>query len=235
MLSAATTATLHAARGRYYQLYERQHRLDSDLFVSRRRNAGPGRKRLRFRGPEQSGDDSMMSRKDRMSSFDHVANRFEHYRALPSQVPVAIRQALHAHGGDRCRRHRLLEVGCGTGRIGAQFSAAGDNYFGLDLSIEMLREFQRKNFARGPNLVHADGCLLPFGDGIFDSRLDDASARRRAIGAPCWRKRNGFSRGEAFWRSEGSQAPPDGVDATMRNRLAELIAGMGIARTIARP
>ena len=27
-------STLHAARGRYYQLYERQHRFDSDLFVS---------------------------------------------------------------------------------------------------------------------------------------------------------------------------------------------------------
>ena len=55
-------------------------------------------------------------------------------------MPVAIREALHAHRGIDAG-DRLLEVGCGTGRIGAHFNAAGDNYFGLDLSIEMLRQF----------------------------------------------------------------------------------------------
>ena len=50
-------------------------------------------------------------------------------------------------------------MGCGTGRIGAQFNAAGDNYFGLDLSIEMLREFQRKKFARGEiSYARTDAC-----------------------------------------------------------------------------
>src|SRR5207248_7977241 len=58
----------------------------------------------------------------------------------------------------------LLEVGCGTGRIGAEFGVAGDNYLGLDLSIGMLREFQRKETAGQPNLVYADGCQLPFHD-----------------------------------------------------------------------
>ncbi len=172
----------------------------------------------------------MMSRKDRMSSFDLVANRFERYRALPSHVPVAIRQALHAHGeidaGDR-----LLEVGCGTGRIGAQFNAAGDNYFGLDLSIEMLREFQRKKFARGPNLVHADGCLLPFGDRIFTAVL-----MMHVLAPGNWRGL--LAEAQRVLRRGGvlaigrTQAPPEGVDATMRNRLAELIAGMGIAEPL---
>ena len=105
-----------------------------------------------------------------MNSFDVVANSFERYRALPSHVPVAIRQALHEHGGIDARA-RLLEVGCGTGRIGAQFNAAGDNYFGLDLSMKMLREFGGKKFARRPNLVHADGCRLPFGDQMFTAIL----------------------------------------------------------------
>ena len=34
-------STLHAVRGRYYQLYERQHRIDSDLFVAGDEESGP--------------------------------------------------------------------------------------------------------------------------------------------------------------------------------------------------
>jgi ubiquinone/menaquinone biosynthesis C-methylase UbiE len=165
-----------------------------------------------------------------MSSFDLVAGRFERYRALPSQVPVAIRQALYAQGGINAG-DRLLEVGCGTGRIGAQFSAAGDNYFGLDLSMEMLREFQRKKFARRPNLVHADGCLLPFGDRIFAAVLMThvlAAANWRALLAQAQRI---LRRGGVLAIGQ-IQAPPAGIDAMMRNRLAELIAGMGIAQPL---
>jgi ubiquinone/menaquinone biosynthesis C-methylase UbiE len=105
-----------------------------------------------------------------MSAFDLVADRFERYRALPSHVPGAICQAMHLHGGISAAA-RLLEVGCGTGRIGAQFGTAYHNYFGLDLSIAMLRRFERKASARRLNLVHADGGLLPFGDRVFDAVL----------------------------------------------------------------
>src|SRR5271166_2499253 len=93
----------------------------------------------RLPGCFSEGNPALAARKACMSSFDLVADRFERYRALPSHVPVAIRQALHAHGGIDAGG-RLLEVGCGTGRIGAQFNAAGDNYCGLDLSMQMLRE-----------------------------------------------------------------------------------------------
>jgi len=165
-----------------------------------------------------------------MSSFDLVANRFERYRALPSQVPVAVRQALHAHGGIDAW-DRLLEVGCGTGRIGAHFNAAGDNYFGLDLSMEMLREFHRKKLARGPNLVHADGCLLPFGDRIFTGVL-----MLHVLAADNWRTL--LAEAQRVLRRGGvlatgkTQAPPEGIDATMRRRLAELITGMGIVEPL---
>jgi ubiquinone/menaquinone biosynthesis C-methylase UbiE len=165
-----------------------------------------------------------------MSSFDLVANRFELYRALPSHVPVAIRQALHAHGGID-PGGRLLEVGSGTGRIGGQFNAAGDNYFGLDLSIEMLREFHRKKFARRPNLVHGDGCLLPFGDGVFTAVL-----MMHVLAAGNWRGL--LAEAERVLQRGGvlaigkTQAPAGGIDATMRHRLAELIAGIGIAEPV---
>ncbi|MGO9450892.1 MAG: class I SAM-dependent DNA methyltransferase [Candidatus Binataceae bacterium] len=165
-----------------------------------------------------------------MSSFDLVANRFEHHRALPSQVPLAIRQALETHGGID-QSAPLLEVGCGTGRIGAQLNSACDNYFGLDLSIEMLREFDRKKLARKPNLVQADGCLLPFRARIFAGVLlmhVRAAGNWPAVLAEAQR----VLRREGVLAMGKTQAPPDGIDATMRNRLGELITGMGIAEPL---
>jgi SAM-dependent methyltransferase len=165
-----------------------------------------------------------------MSSFDLVANRFERHRALPSEVPVAIRQAMKTHGGID-QSAPLLEVGCGTGRIGAQFDSAGDNYFGLDLSIEMLREFDRKKLARKPNLIQADGCLLPLRDRIFAGVLlmhVRAAGNWPAVLAEAQR----VLRREGVLAMGKTQAPPDGIDATMRNRLGELITDMGIAEPL---
>ena len=161
-----------------------------------------------------------------MSSFDQVASRFERYRALPGHVPIAIRRAWHEHAGIDTGA-KILEVGCGTGRIGAQFSAAGDNYLGVDLSLGMLREFQKKGRAPGPNLVCADGCLLPFGDRIFDAVLMvhlTAARSWRSLMLEALRvlQRHGVL---GIGRIEG---PPGGVDARMRNRLNELIAGSGV-------
>jgi ubiquinone/menaquinone biosynthesis C-methylase UbiE len=165
-----------------------------------------------------------------MIAFDDVADRFERYRKLPSHVPVAIRQALHEHGGIDPTA-RLLEVGCGTGRIGVQFAAERDNYFGLDLSMPMLREFRRKKFARTPALVHGDGRLLPFGDRVFDAILmvHLLTARNwRALLAEALRV---LQSGGVLGIGK-TQGPPEGLDATMRNRLDELIAGMGITEPI---
>ena len=162
-----------------------------------------------------------------MSSFDLLADRFELYRPLPSPVLAAIRDTLHTEG----KLHpdaRLLEVGCGTGRIGKQFNLAGDNYFGIDLSMEMLREFKRKRLARKPNLVHADGTMLPFGDQCFDAVL-----MMHVLGAGNWRALLAESQRvlhrRGFLAIGKTETPGDGVDAHLRNRLAELVAAMGIA------
>jgi len=161
-----------------------------------------------------------------MSSFDSLANRFELYRMLPSEVLVAIRDGLLAHGKID-PTGGILEVGCGTGRIGAGFHTANANYFGIDLSIEMLREFSRKRLARRPNLVHGDGCMLPFGDGVFTAVL-----MMHVLGAGNWRAllpeaQRVLQRGGLLAIGK-TETPADGIDAKMRSRLAELIAGMGI-------
>jgi ubiquinone/menaquinone biosynthesis C-methylase UbiE len=161
------------------------------------------------------------------SGFDLVADRFERYRALPNHVPAAIRQALHVHAGIDASA-RLLEIGCGTGRIGAQFCAESDNYFGIDLSMAMLREFHRKKFAQTPALVQADGGRLPFGARVFN-----AVFMMHMTGARNWRAL--LAEAQRVLQSEGvlaigrTRGPPDGLDATMQRRLDELIAEMGAA------
>jgi ubiquinone/menaquinone biosynthesis C-methylase UbiE len=165
-----------------------------------------------------------------MKSFDPVAGGFERYRALPENVPVAIRQALYLHGGIDATA-RLLEVGCGTGRFGAQFITAGDNYFGLDLSMEMLHEFRGKKFVARRNLVHADGCLLPFGDRTFRVVLMIHMLAARNWQALLAEAHRVLQRGGVLAIGK-TQGPPQGVDAMMRNRLAELIAARGITEPL---
>ena len=162
-----------------------------------------------------------------MSSFDRLADRFELYRSLPSPVLAAIRDTLQTEG-KLDPGSALLEVGCGTGRIGQQFSIAGDNYFGIDLSMEMLREFKRKELARRPGLVRGDGNSLPFGDRVFTAVL-----MMHVLGAGNWRAL--LAESQRVLQESGllaigkTETPADGIDARMRNRLAELVAGMGMA------
>ena len=100
------------------------------------------------------------------SAYDAIAPRFERDRALPDGVGAAIRAAVLDAAG--VARPRLLDLGAGSGRIGAAFVAAGDDYVGADLSLGMLQAFaaRREGAAR---LVQADGLLLPFGDAAFDA------------------------------------------------------------------
>ena len=222
-------STLHAARGRYYQLYERQHRFDADLFVPETK------RRARTKAPplpwlERSGDDSMMSQKTAdihthlrvastrrisywrrarsvMSSFDLVANRFERYRALPSHVPVAIRQALHAHGGIDAR-WSIAGSGVRYGKNRRTVQRRGrqllrPRFINRDVTrvpSEKIRT-EAKSRTRGwmPATLRRSG---------LHSRLDDACARGGQLACLAGRKHNGSSRAEACWRSEDRRLLP---------------------------
>ncbi|ACY12953.1 class I SAM-dependent methyltransferase [Haliangium ochraceum] len=79
------------------------------------------------------------------------------------------RSAARAHIIDRPQREiargakRVLELGCGTGRLLATLEA--EQRVGVDLSREMLRRAR----ARGLAVVCADAHALPFPDGCFDA------------------------------------------------------------------
>jgi SAM-dependent methyltransferase len=97
--------------------------------------------------------------------------------------------------------------------------------------MAMLCEFHRKKFARTPVLVHGDGCFLPFGDRVFDAVL-----MVHVLTARNWRALLGEAHrvlyGGGVLAIGKTQGPPEGLDAKMRNRLEELIAGVGITEPI---
>jgi ubiquinone/menaquinone biosynthesis C-methylase UbiE len=164
------------------------------------------------------------------SAYDAVAPSFDRHRMLPEGVPDAIRAAILAAVGV-APRPRILDLGAGSGRIGWPFVVAGDDYVGLDLSAGMLRAFGRRagpERAHAPPLVQADGAGLPFGDGAFDVVM----LIQIFGGLRDWQKIIGETR--RVLRREGTLvvgrvvAPNDGVDAHMKQKLASMLATMGI-------
>ncbi|MHB8272566.1 class I SAM-dependent methyltransferase [Bradyrhizobium sp.] len=162
-----------------------------------------------------------------MSAFDRVAPSFDRHRALPDGAPQAIRAAVLGAVG--AASPRLLDLGAGTGRIGIPFVAAGDDYVGVDLSFGMLSEFRRRaaEYARAPSLVQADGERLPFADASFDAIM----MIQVFGGMRGWRRllaeARRVLRGAGVLVLGRTLAPPDGLDARMKQQLALLLDEIG--------
>jgi SAM-dependent methyltransferase len=69
------------------------------------------------------------------------------------------------------RRERVLDLGCGYGRIAIPLAARGYRVIGLDLAEGLLRSGQAEARAQGVRLPLAAGSMsrLPFSDASFDS------------------------------------------------------------------
>jgi SAM-dependent methyltransferase len=168
----------------------------------------------------QQGRVEMKPARVQASAYDALAPRFERDRALPEDVPAAIRATVL--GAVAAARPRLLDLGAGTGRIGWPFVAAGDEYVGLDLSLGMLQAFVAR-CERRPYLVQADGHRLPFGDASFDAVL----LIQVFGGISDWQKFTSEAR--RVLRPSGAiligrtVAPEDGVDARMKQQLDVIV------------
>lgn len=166
----------------------------------------------------------------RRSDFDAVAGDFDRFRALPAGVPAAIRRAMWEAIGV-ASTGCVLDLGAGTGRIGAAFIAAGDAYVAVDASSGMLARFAEKLSGCGsqlPALVKADGQALPFPAAAFDAVL----MVQVISGAPGWRGM--LTEARRVLRPDGglvlgkAVSPPLGLDGRMRAQLARFLADAGV-------
>ena len=95
--------------------------------------------------------------------FDRAADIYDETRPLLEPIiQHGIPAMLDVIGPDA----RVLEVGCGTGRISIPLLEHGVNLVGCDLSRPMLNRFQ--GTLASARIVRADGSSLPFSRGHFD-------------------------------------------------------------------
>jgi SAM-dependent methyltransferase len=146
-------------------------------------------------------------------------------------VAASVRAAIWTAAGPDTQP--ILEVGAGTGRIGAAFVAAGDRYVGVDPSRPMLERFAAK-LAAPPRsraqilLVQADGQTLPFGKDAFGavllvSVLSDVHGWRRLLDE----SRRVIRPGGVLVLGHAA-GPPHGIDARMKGQLAVILGAMGV-------
>lgn len=84
------------------------------------------------------------------------ASRSVYAAALDRQIPVGA---------------RVLEVGCGTGQLGAFLSVGGRTVVGVDMtraSLELAAGFRRRHGLRNCNFLHGDLFDLPLRPASFD-------------------------------------------------------------------
>jgi SAM-dependent methyltransferase len=166
-----------------------------------------------------------------MPDFDPVAHGYDQFRTLPDGAAASVREAIRAAAGPDTGP--ILEVGAGTGRIGAAFVAAGDRYVGVDPSRPMLERFAAKLAALPRSgshglLVQADGQTLPFGNEAFGTVLLVSVLS----GLRGWRRlldesRRVIRRGGVLVLGHAVH-PPHGVDARMKAQLAVILEAMGV-------
>lgn len=108
-----------------------------------------------------------------MKARNEQAVFYDRLLGLILLTPFEVRMTVNALLGDRERFDKLVEVGCGTGRMLRHFAKHADFVVGADLSLESLKRcrerFERLGLWERALLVHADASFLPFRDESFDA------------------------------------------------------------------
>jgi ubiquinone/menaquinone biosynthesis C-methylase UbiE len=160
-----------------------------------------------------------------VSVYDALAPSFDQLRTLPPGVPAAIRRAVLACAS--AARPRLLDLGCGSGRMGAALVDAGDHYVGVDLSLGMLLRFATRA-PPIPLLVQASGDRLPFRDAEFDIVLLVQVLSAAADWRPLVTEASRVLRRQGALIFGRTVAPSNGIDAQMKRALARILDRMGV-------
>jgi SAM-dependent methyltransferase len=96
--------------------------------------------------------------------FGRIAERYDELRPADEAWQLAVDALVRE--GDLAGK-RVLDVGCGTGRLCAALEALGARTAGVDASAEMLA-VARSRLPEGTALEQARAESLPFGDASFD-------------------------------------------------------------------
>ncbi len=86
--------------------------------------------------------------------------------SIQTSEAVALVERLRPRAGER-----ILDIGCGDGRVTTTIRSAGAGVVGLDRSLAMARAAGEK----GVTAVVGDAVALPFGDGSFDAVFSNAA------------------------------------------------------------
>ncbi|HEY7414972.1 MAG TPA: methyltransferase domain-containing protein [Ktedonobacteraceae bacterium] len=76
-------------------------------------------------------------------SFDPVAHMYDATRGYPEAVARQVTESIERAANGNAQT-RFLEIGVGTGRIAFPLASAGHNYTGIDISKNMLYQFEEK-------------------------------------------------------------------------------------------
>ncbi len=102
-------------------------------------------------------------------AFDQAVSYYDKTRVTPVWVMATIAESI-IREAQLSRASRVLEIGIGTGRIALPLVEHGLPVVGVDLSLAMMSELQRK--IEGKNLTvaltQADANDLPFAEATFD-------------------------------------------------------------------
>ncbi|MEA2604672.1 MAG: hypothetical protein QOF89_5664 [Acidobacteriota bacterium] len=112
----------------------------------------------------------------RAAAFDVQAGSFDRRAGLPPAAVDRIARTLR----EICPQGLLLELGAGTGEIGAALIAAGSRYAGLDVSLGMLGVFRGRS-GRAPLFLADADRPWPVRDGCARAVFASRSAHRLAM------------------------------------------------------
>lgn len=161
------------------------------------------------------------------SRRERVRDTIQYYRTVAPHIDRELEgrpdRRFWSRVGDDHPDARVLEIGCGTGRVTALLAPRVDRVAAVDLSPDMLRRARRRFSDRTPvSLVRADALALPLApafelavaaNGVFSHLLEDRE-RLRALRQIRGRLRpGGRLLVDAFWLSRERRAecaPPSG-------------------------